>query len=274
MAQKHFKKTGVAAEIGVFQGGFAQNNLKKWTGDYWAIDAWAHRKQRVADRNFASQDENDANFNATAHATARFGDRVHLLRSLSVDAAQKFADGTFDWIYVDALHTVDAAWEDMHAWWPKLREGGLFSGDDYGDYRDVEYLDRAKMNQLYGRSLQRLSRWGVIRAVTKFAQIVGAPLHATFYKGKSLETNASKLQALDEKGENHCYFFPAWYMVKPPASYAGTPSKSYGQAVGLPPGTSSDDNENAAEPPESPYPPPPPARRAREHGAGTRGRFK
>lgn len=34
-------------------------------------------------------------------------------------------------IYVDARHDYCGVMDDLNAWWPKLREGGLAAGHDY-----------------------------------------------------------------------------------------------------------------------------------------------
>ena len=85
---------------------------------------------------------------------------THLIRKLSVEAAQNFPDGYFDFVYIDALHTYKASKEDIEAWWPKLRAGGLFAGDDNAD-QAIEWL--------YPRWFQRHFRWGVISSVNEFA---------------------------------------------------------------------------------------------------------
>ena len=36
-------------------------------------------------------------------------------------AVSRFADGAFDWLFIDALHTEQALLDDLHAWWPKVR---------------------------------------------------------------------------------------------------------------------------------------------------------
>ena len=58
----------------------------------------------------------------------------------AVEDLSMFPDEHFDWIYIDAQHTYKACYEDMEAWLPKLRHGGLFSGDDYADILDTKYL--------------------------------------------------------------------------------------------------------------------------------------
>lgn len=51
--------------------------------------------------------------------------------SLSWDAAKKFDDNSVDFCYVDAGHTYDAVTKDLNAWWPKIKPGNYFAGDDY-----------------------------------------------------------------------------------------------------------------------------------------------
>lgn len=77
----------------------------------------------------------------------------------------------------------------MHAWWPKLRRGGLLSGDDYGDEKLTEFLDknRTKMKLQVGAQFWHTPRafhWGVVRAAREFAEEVGAVLHVSWLAGK------------------------------------------------------------------------------------------
>ena len=60
--------------------------------------------------------------------------RAVVHRQTSVDAAPAIADGSLDWVYVDGDHTYDAVRNDLAAWAPKLKPGGLMTGDDYGSY--------------------------------------------------------------------------------------------------------------------------------------------
>lgn len=62
---------------------------------------------------------------------APFNDRFELLRLKSLDAAKLFKDESLDFIFLDASHTYDAVKEDLHAWYSKVRKGGLLVGDDY-----------------------------------------------------------------------------------------------------------------------------------------------
>jgi len=209
MAQRYFNVTGRAAEVGVNAGIFAQKNLDAWTGEYWAIDAWSIDSNvinqsdvsRPATRSIAAVDTNM--FNKAATRIRPFGERAHMKRAFSIDAAADFPDEYFDWVYVDALHTHDAVMSDLRAWWPKVRVNGLVSGDDFADQLDgTEYVPLARTLQKYkwtyanAKSDIAKTQWGVVSAVQKFAAEVGAVVRVTY---------------LDD-----CYSYPAWYIVKPP----------------------------------------------------------
>jgi Methyltransferase domain len=56
---------------------------------------------------------------------------VIIHRMLSHDAAALFPDEHFDWAYIDASHFYDDVKRDLEAFFPKLRKGGYFAGDDY-----------------------------------------------------------------------------------------------------------------------------------------------
>ena len=57
--------------------------------------------------------------------------RYTVHRDFSVQAASDFEDNTLDFVYVDARHDYAGALEDMVAWWPKLKDGGLMAGHDF-----------------------------------------------------------------------------------------------------------------------------------------------
>lgn len=58
-------------------------------------------------------------------------DLITPVTSLSWAAADQFADESVDFCYVDAGHTYDAVTKDLESWWPKIRSGSYFAGDDY-----------------------------------------------------------------------------------------------------------------------------------------------
>jgi hypothetical protein len=49
----------------------------------------------------------------------------------SACAAGIFADSSVDFVFIDACHTNESVLNDLDAWWPKIRPGGLLAGHDY-----------------------------------------------------------------------------------------------------------------------------------------------
>ena len=55
-----------------------------------------------------------------------------ILRMKFDEAVDLFPKHSFDFIYVDGYaHTGEEEGKTYHQWWPKLKPGGLFAGDDY-----------------------------------------------------------------------------------------------------------------------------------------------
>ena len=49
----------------------------------------------------------------------------------SVRAAKLFADESVPFCFIDADHSYASVTADLHAWWPKVRAGGMIAGHDY-----------------------------------------------------------------------------------------------------------------------------------------------
>ena len=54
------------------------------------------------------------------------------MRMTTVQAASHFADGSVDFVFVDADHSYEACKQDIHAWLRKMKHGGVLAGHDYG----------------------------------------------------------------------------------------------------------------------------------------------
>ena len=201
-AELYFKKLGRAVEIGVYRGIFARHNLRTWTGNYTMIDYWGKRPHDRIDNNM----NNQVNRALAEQNVAPYAGRIEMVKSLSVPAASLYNAEHFDWIYVDALHTYEAVLADVRAWWPKLRHGGLLSGDDYGDMRDTPFVTRERYLEYYG-NVSLLSQWGTIRAMQEFVDEVDRQLFVTWMKPSYDPTSIIR----EGRG---CYSYPAWYMIK------------------------------------------------------------
>ena len=77
--------------------------------------------------------EHRSNLNETKKNTAKWKNRVFDHEMTRMQAVDLFQNESLDFIYIDARHDYKAVWDDLEAWFPKLRKGGLFSGHDYVD---------------------------------------------------------------------------------------------------------------------------------------------
>jgi len=75
-------------------------------------------------------------------------ERRTILRGLSVEMAERVADASLDFVFIDADHSEAGCRSDVDAWWPKLRPGGLLCGHDWDNPEGPD--------------------WGVRRAVDAF----------------------------------------------------------------------------------------------------------
>jgi hypothetical protein len=62
---------------------------------------------------------------------SRFADRVHVMRGDSLQAVERFADRSLDFVYIDADHSFEGCRRDILAWAPKVKVGGVLAGHDY-----------------------------------------------------------------------------------------------------------------------------------------------
>lgn len=62
---------------------------------------------------------------------------IHAMKS--VDAAELYEDKSLDFVFIDASHDYKSVIQDIISWLPKIKPGGIISGDDLDpDWPDVE----------------------------------------------------------------------------------------------------------------------------------------
>lgn len=106
-------KTGVGAEIGVQFGTFSNQILSQWKGKLISVDTWDDPP-------------------VYEHAKKVLNtERSILIKKPSNEAVKEVADGSLDFVYIDACHTYENTREDIELWAPKVRHGGIVAGHDY-----------------------------------------------------------------------------------------------------------------------------------------------
>jgi predicted O-methyltransferase YrrM len=110
------------AEIGSAGGGgstrIVGGRIKRHGGTLYSVDPWPGLMYRVFLANLQIFDLEDV---------------VVPLRSLSVEAAAQFEDGSLDGVFLDGSHIYEDVLADIDAYRPKIRRGGILFGHDLYD---------------------------------------------------------------------------------------------------------------------------------------------
>lgn len=154
-----FKERGykVGAEIGVFDGYFSEYMLKTIPDlKLYSVDPW-ETYEHYRDHRFES---------SMRRAEELAKERLEplgaiIIQKYSKEASEEIEDGSLDFVYIDANHAYPYVKQDLNLWTPKVREGGIVSGDDF-------YITGSRNN-------------GVTVATQEFAQKHGYDLQITHY---------------------------------------------------------------------------------------------
>tara|TARA_R110000868_G_scaffold276064_4_gene535710 strand:+ start:2800 stop:5868 length:3069 start_codon:yes stop_codon:yes gene_type:complete len=119
------------AEIGVERGNFAQEILNQNPSSLLLVDPWKHQDESIyQDPSNVDDVEFERRYQEVQN---KFGNdkRVTLCVSESVQASELTQPESLDFVYIDAIHTEPAVYEDMCCWWPKVKSGGWLCGHDF-----------------------------------------------------------------------------------------------------------------------------------------------
>jgi hypothetical protein len=112
--------TGI--ELGIAEGILSERLLTNPTvGFLYGVDMYA-----------GDRGHDVAQYKRALARMEQFRGRYSLLHLRFDHALELFPDETFDFVYVDGYaHTGEEDGATFRDWWPKLKPGGLFAGDDY-----------------------------------------------------------------------------------------------------------------------------------------------
>jgi hypothetical protein len=133
------------AEVGVQSGSHAKQILQAWTSceRFHLVDLWGHQENYKDVANF-HQSKQDELFQATQNLLQPWREIVTFHRMLSTQAAQQIPDQSLDFVYVDARHDYCGVTEDIRAYYPKLRPGGILAGHDFLSVAEQKAVDSSQ----------------------------------------------------------------------------------------------------------------------------------
>jgi predicted O-methyltransferase YrrM len=170
--------TGV--ELGVQRGIFTKSMLDQWKSatEYVLVDLWSHQANYEDVANVDEQQQSDIMADAM-NRLKEFSDKIQVCKNYTTVCSERFSDGYFDFIYVDARHDYVGAREDMVTWWPKLKRGGIMAGHDYLDAQEVADLSGQNWSISADGTVNTENK-AVKSAVDEFATEVRVPIQITY----------------------------------------------------------------------------------------------
>lgn len=122
-------------EIGCAEGTTTEFLLKELPQlTLWSIDPY----ENYIDWNGNNLDKLNEKFINTMNRLKPYADRFRLIRKYSDNAIGDFEDGFLDFVFIDGLHTYDQVKKDCENFYPKVKSGGLFSGHDFNNIKEVQ----------------------------------------------------------------------------------------------------------------------------------------
>ena len=94
------------------------------------VDHWGGSQDSLADRYAAALAVEDVE-QTFRRNMQELGIRVDVVAEPSLTAVQRFALGSVERIFLDGSHDGASVAQDLDAWMPRLRTGGILAGHDY-----------------------------------------------------------------------------------------------------------------------------------------------
>lgn len=149
------------AEIGVWTGLYSEILCQAMPGlQLTCVDPWREYKTYNEKKN--NQRRLDI---AHDEACARLRPyHATVLRMTSLEAAVQIPDGSLDFVYIDANHQEPFISEDLTAWLPKVRPGGILAGHDYHTNPKKPFLQQVKPAVDGFTAARSIAPWYVLAA--------------------------------------------------------------------------------------------------------------
>ena len=144
----------MGAEIGVFTGVLSAKLLRHPGMFLYMVDSWLPEHQQTEERRKSvdfhahlSVAEQQRAYWLSMVNTEFAENRRKVLMMDSLEAAGHIADGSLDFVFIDADHSYESCKADIEAWLPKVKLGGLLGGHDYENTEFPEFEVARAVNE-------------------------------------------------------------------------------------------------------------------------------
>lgn len=155
------------------------------------------------------------------HILTQYPHRFTFYHMSSMIAADHFCEESLDFIYIDADHRYASVRADLFAWYPKLKIGGVFCGDDYcncwnpaeGHYDIVRAVEEFIQDKDVEISISGL---GVVSQAERkeYADRIGALHEANLILGAASSGHKFAPEILAGKVRTENVPVPQWWFIK------------------------------------------------------------
>jgi hypothetical protein len=98
--------------------------------NFFCVDTWAGSKEHFVDYADISNENIYGIFMTNMKDVKNY---FSPYRMTSLQAASLFDDKSIDFAFIDASHEYEDVLNDIRAWYPKIKPGGMLAGHDYDD---------------------------------------------------------------------------------------------------------------------------------------------
>jgi predicted O-methyltransferase YrrM len=90
---------------------------------------------------------------------------VNPVRLTSTEASKLYADNSLDFVFIDANHSYEFVKDDINAWYPKVKKGGILAGHDYNRSWQgvIQAVDEFILKHNYSLEINSEQCWGITK---------------------------------------------------------------------------------------------------------------
>ena len=135
LVNRHNWTKGV--EVGVYQGRTFRQLLRLCPGlDITGVDLYEPQLSHPGPEKWIPGEngndwDHETYYNDMLELCKKFSNRARIIKDYSVNASNQFDDDTLDFVFIDADHSYKGVCDDIDAWSPKVRKGGMIIGHDF-----------------------------------------------------------------------------------------------------------------------------------------------